>query len=78
MLLKTTKKKIISEILAGIAGTIVMAFGYFAYESLFFISVAVAIINVPYNIVQGLVGVFIAIAIMRVLTTTKVLDKIQK
>ena len=78
ILLKTTKKKIISEILAGIAGTIVMAFGYFAYESLFFISVGASIINVPYNIVQGLVGVFIAVAIMRVLTTTKVLDKIQK
>ncbi len=77
-ILKATKKTIIAEILAGIAGALIMAFGYFAYESLFFVSVAVAIINVPYNIVQGLVGVVIAVIIMRILTTTKVLDKLQR
>jgi uncharacterized membrane protein len=75
---KATKKTILSEIIAGIVGALIMAFGYFVYESLFFVSVAVAIINVPYNIVQGLVGVVIAVIIMRILTSTKVLDKLQK
>lgn len=75
---KATKKTILSEIIAGIVGALIMAFGYFVYESLFFVSVAVAIINVPYNIVQGLVGVVIAVIIMRILKSTKVLDKLQK
>ena len=78
VILKATKMTVLSEILAGIVGALIMAFGYFAYESLFFVSVAVAIINVPYNIVQGLVGVTIAVIIMRILRTTNLLNKLQK
>ena len=78
LLLKATKKAILAEIVGGVAGAIIMAFGYFFYETLFFETAAVAIINVPYNIVQGLVGVTIAVIIMRILKTTNLLDKLQK
>ena len=75
-LLKTaTKKAMFAEIAGGIAGTIVMAAGYFVYEALLFTTVGVAVLNMPWNLLQGGVGITIAVAVMRVLTATKVLDK---
>ena len=77
-LFKATGKSMLAEILAGVAGAIVMAFGYFCYETLFFETAAVAIVNVPWNLLQGGVGVAVAATIMRILTVTKVLERIQK
>ena len=75
-LLKTaTKKAMLAEIAGGIAGTIVMAVGYFIYEVLLFTTAGVAVLNMPWNLLQGGVGITIAVAVMRVLTATKVLDK---
>ena len=75
-LLKTaTKKAMFAEIAGGIAGTIVMAVGYFVYEVLLFTTAGVAVLNMPWNLLQGGVGITIAVAVMRVLTATKVLDK---
>ena len=75
-LLKTaTKKAMLAEIAGGIAGTIVMAVGYFVYEVLLFTTAGVAVLNMPWNFLQGGVGITIAVAVMRVLTATKVLDK---
>ena len=75
-LLKTaTKKTMFAEIAGGIAGTIVMAVGYFVYEVLLFTTAGVAVLNMPWNLLQGGVGITIAVAVMRVLTATKVLDK---
>ena len=75
-LLKTaTKKSMLAEIAGGIAGTIVMAVGYFVYEVLLFTTAGVAVLNMPWNLLQGGVGITIAVAVMRVLTATKVLDK---
>ena len=75
-LLKTaTKKAMLAEIAGGIAGTIVMAVGYFVYEVLLFTTAGVAVLNMPWNLLQGGVGITIAVAVMRVLTATKVLDK---
>ena len=71
-----TKKNIFAEIVAGVAGTIVMAFGYFVYEILLFTTAGVAILNMPWNLLQGGVGVVISVAVMRVLTATKALDKL--
>ncbi len=78
VMLKATGKAIIAEIIGGIAGAIVMAFGYFLYETLFFETAAVAIVNVPWNLIQGAIGVTISTVVMRILVTTKVLDKLQK
>lgn len=73
-----TDKVILAEISAGIIGAIIMAFGYFIYETLLFTTAAVAIVNVPYNLVQGGVGIVVSVAVMRILIKTKLLDKIQK
>ena len=70
-----TKKAMFAEIAGGIAGTIVMAVGYFVYEVLLFTTAGVAVLNMPWNLLQGGVGITIAVAVMRVLTATKVLDK---
>ena len=63
-------------IAGGIVGTIVMAVGYFAYEILLFTTAGVALLNMPWNLLQGGVGITIAVAVMRVLTATKTLDKL--
>ncbi len=73
---KATKQRMLAEIVAGIVGIIVMAVGYFLYEILLFTTAGVAILNMPWNLLQGGVGVIISVAIMRVLTATKVLDKL--
>ncbi len=66
----------LAEIAGGIVGTIVMALGYFIYETLLFTTVGVAVLNMPWNLLQGGVGVAISVAVMRVLTATKTLDKL--
>ena len=76
--LKSTNKNFVSQLLAGIAGAIIMAFGYFLYETMFFTTAAVAIINLPYNLVQGAVGIVVSTAIMPILIKTNILEKLQK
>ena len=71
-----TKKTVLAEIAGGIVGTIVMAVGYFFYEVLLFTTAGLAIVNMPWNLLQGGVGLAIAVAVMRVLSATKVLDKL--
>ncbi len=78
LLLKATKKDIIAEIIGGIAGAIIMAFGYFFYEVLFFETAGVAIINVPWNLLQGAVGVILSTIVIRILDTTTLLEKLKK
>ena len=78
LLLKATKKAMLAEIVGGVAGAIIMAFGYFFYETLFFETAAVAIINVPWNLIQGAIGVVISTAVMRILSATKIIDTLQE
>ena len=77
LLLKATKKDIIAEIIGGIAGAVIMAFGYFFYEILFFETAGVAIINVPWNLLQGAVGVILSTIVIRILDTTTLLEKLK-
>ena len=74
---KATKKGLLAEIVGGVVGAIIMAFGYFFYETLFFSTAAAAIVNVPWNLLQGAVGVVISTIIMRILTVTKLLDNLK-
>ena len=76
LLLKVTNKKMLAEIVGGIVGAILMACGYFLYEMLFFTTAAVAIVNAPWNLLQGGIGVALSVIIMRVLTATKALEKL--
>ena len=76
LLLKVTNKKMLAEIVGGIVGAILMACGYFLYEMLFFTTAAVAIVNAPWNLLQGGIGVALSVIVMRVLTATKALEKL--
>ena len=76
LLLKVTNKKMLAEIVGGIVGAILMACGYFLYEMLFFTTAAVAIVNAPWNLLQGGIGVALSVIIMRILTATKALEKL--
>jgi hypothetical protein len=78
LLLKATKNSLLSQIISGIIGAIIMAFGYFFYEIIFFCSAGVAIINVPYNLIQGAVGVALSTAIMQILHATNILEKFKQ
>ena len=75
---KVTKKAVLAQIAGGVCGAIVMAFGYFVYESLLFTTIGVAFLNVPWNLLQGGVGTALAVAVMKVLNATKILERIQK
>lgn len=75
LLLKITKKETLSKVIGAIAGAILMAGGYFVYEILFFVTPAVAIINMPWNIIQGGIGVLLSVIIMKVLIDSKTLKK---
>lgn len=76
LILKVTNKIAFAEIVGGIVGAIVMAVGYFFYETLFFTTASVAIVNAPWNLLQGGVGVTLSVLIMRPLIATKVIDKL--
>ena len=76
LLLKVTNKKMLAEIVGGIVGAILMACGYFLYETLLFTTAAVAIVNAPWNLLQGGIGVALSVIVMKVLTATKVLEKL--
>ena len=67
-----------SEIAGGLVGAIVMSCGYFIYETLFFETISVAALNLPWNLLQGTVGTILAVSIMRILTATKYLEKLQR
>ena len=76
LIFKATKKQMLGEIIGGIAGASLMAVGYFIYEILFFTTSAVAIVNMPWNLLQGGIGVVLSTLIMKVLTSTKALEKL--
>ena len=79
LLKKVIKYSIIAEIIAGTVGAIVMAVGYFVFEFIWVLpgSLSVAV-NIPWSILQGAVGMAIAVAIMRILEKTKILNKLTK
>ena len=66
----------LGEIVGGIVGVLVMTTGYFFYEIMFFMTAGVAIVNAPWNILQGGAGVTLSVILMRVLTVTKALEKL--
>ena len=76
LLSKATGKEMLGEIVGGIVGALVMATGYFFYEIMFFTTAGVAIVNAPWNLLQGGVGVALSVIIIRVLKATKALEKL--
>lgn len=78
LFMKLTKKSLPSEILSGVVGSLITALGYFLYEALFLTTMSVALINIPWNLLQGAVGTAVAVVTMRILTATKLLDALQR
>ena len=76
LLSKATGKEMLGEIVGGIVGVLVMTTGYFFYEIMFFTTAGVAIVNAPWNLLQGGAGVTLSVILMRVLTVTKALEKL--
>ena len=76
LILKASKVSILSQIIAGVVATLIMAFGYFVYETIFFTTAAVAILSLPFNLLQGAVGTAVAVILARILATTKLIDKL--
>ena len=76
LVLKVSKIPFLSQIIAGIIATLIMAFGYFIYETIFFAAAEVAILSLPFNLLQGAVGTTVAVILAKILSTTKLIDKI--
>ena len=72
------KNVFLAELTGGVVGAIVMSCGYFIYEALFFETISVAALNLPWNLLQGVVGTILAVSVMRILTATKYLEKLQR
>jgi uncharacterized membrane protein len=78
VVLRAINNSLIAQIIGSIVGAIIMALGYLLYEILFFTTFAVALYNLPWNLLQGAVGVAVSTIILKILRTTKVLEKLQK
>ena len=64
-LLKKTQSITLSATISVVLGGLIMIFGYFAYEiAVLGFPVAAALLEVPFNVVQMLVGLLIAVPIM--------------
>ncbi len=74
-LLKAIPSEFWATIIAGVVGTAFMTFGYFVFEAFFITSVPLAILNAPWTLLQGGVGVTVAIVLLRVLKATKLMEK---
>lgn len=66
---------IISRIVSGITAELSMIFGYFLFEGVLYGFVQSAV-NIPANAVQGVVGIALALIILKVLEKSKAVDKL--
>ena len=73
---KVFKKDFFAESLGCVLGVIVMAFGSFLYESVLY-GVALAVVNLPWNLLQGAVGLVLSVTIMRIAPIAKLLKSIE-
>ena len=64
--------KILPLTVAGIFGEIIMIVGYLLYEGLFIVTFAGALLGVPGNITQGVMGIIFSTILIRVIKTTKI------
>ena len=63
--------KLLSMIISGIAAEMVMILGYFVFEG-FLYGFGPSLVNIPANGVQGIAGIVIGIALMKVLEKSKI------
>lgn len=66
---------IISRVVSGITSELFMIFGYFLFEGVLYGFVQSAV-NIPSNAVQGVVGIVLALIILKALEKSKALEKL--
>jgi uncharacterized membrane protein len=72
-LAKVFKNKILAQSLAGVIATLLMTAGYFLYEGALYATVGVALVNVPWSLLQGAVGIVVSVAVFRIISAVGVL-----
>ena len=72
-LLRKSNKKLMVDIVATLLAETVMVLGYYVFEG-FFYGFGAALGLVPFNILQGLIGMSLGILLVRVLKKSRVLD----
>ena len=65
LLFRKTRRTSLSQLCAGMAGTCLMALGYFGYEIILFGSATAAAANLPWSLVQGVSGTVLAASAFR-------------
>ncbi len=66
ILIKNLPQKTIHRVLAMASGAIIMIAGYFAFE-LFFFDISVALLSIPWNLVQAVVGIILGTLLIEAL-----------
>ena len=68
----------ISLLISALVAEAVMALGYLLYEGFFLYGFPVAILNLPFNLIQGGVAVVIAPLLMQLLSSTRLLTNLKE
>lgn len=69
--LKSKFKPILSKVISGVLAEVVMVLGYFLFEGILY-GFLPSLVNVPLNIVQGIVGLIAGVFITRVFEKVKI------
>jgi uncharacterized membrane protein len=67
---KSGKRPIVGQILAGLAAVLLMVMGYYVFEG-FLYGFGAALVSVPFNAVQGSVGVILGLLLVQVLKSDR-------
>ena len=73
-LIRKRLHSLVAKVLTGIAAEILMVFGYFVFEGFLYGFIPSAV-NIPANGVQGIAGLVIGTALMKVLEQSKAIRK---
>ncbi len=72
LIFKLTHKDLPSMIVGGVVAEIIMVLGYFFYEWIFVLDNAYsALLNVPFNLIQGFSGILVGVIITKLLKSNK-------
>ncbi len=64
-------KSVPSRIIAGLFAEILMILGYFVFEG-FMYGFAPSLVNIPFNAIQGIVGIIVAVLLIKVIEKTNI------
>ena len=73
---KNDKKKLLGKIISGFVAEVVMVVGYFVFEG-FLYGFGAALVNIPSNAVQGIVGLVMGVLLINIFEKNKIFTKLQ-